>query len=223
MSKINTNIHQSLTNLDFSRNANIRQLIIDWPRLQNVVRINGQPLAELFKGAGIDVGAELNPDDPILQAKFKKILEPLLPAKVNITELDAMYNQLAAVLHQGGLPFSLETQVVKSLTTQGRMFDSVKKGMDRRVDLVSTDQGFAVKELFLYNGNISKQDPDNPEFMQESNEIPLLTGKCEYDVEITATQVKPVFKAMQLSSPAEQLETMLQSSPENLTDERADE
>ena len=51
MSKSNTFINHSLASLDFSRNSNIRQVIIDWTRLQNVVRINGQPLADLFKGA----------------------------------------------------------------------------------------------------------------------------------------------------------------------------
>ncbi len=198
-------IEAELQKESFSRNATLSQLVTDWPRLQNIIYINNQPLSKLFEKAGLDV-ENLDPNDPNVLSKFKQILSPLLPCDVQPSS--SLYNQLAGVLHQGGLPFRLETQTAKDLNENDRMLDNVKRGMSRRVDLVGNEDGFSVREVFIYNGNISQRDPDNPEFVQSEGH-PMLSGRSEYMVYVNDTQIIPQLKSALLSTSEPELDSLL--------------
>jgi hypothetical protein len=127
-----------------------------------------------------------------------------------VTPSDELYDKLASILHQGGLPCRLETQVARLLTESDRMMDNVKQQMNRRVDLTSTDTGFAVREVFIYTGNISQRDPDNPEFIQEPHQVPILSGKCEHSVVVNNNDIELRFKRMILSTHEQKLDNLLQ-------------
>ncbi len=209
----NQGIYNALEHGDFSRNADLSQLIKDWPRLSHVIHINGQPLSKLFEDRELHFDEETDIQDHKVQADFKKVLDMLLPKSLSSQHNEDIYQQLSSVLHQGGLLASLETQIVKTLTDSGRMLDSVKKNMSRRVDLNTTETGFSVKELFIYNGNISQRNPDEPEFVQKPNASALLTGKCEYDVVVDKVNIATTLKEMLISTKESGLEKILEKGP----------
>jgi len=206
-------IYNALEKGDFSRNADLSQLIKDWPRLSHVIHINNQPLSKLFEDRELDFDEETDIHDPEVQAKFKQILDMLLPQSVSSQDHENTYQQLSSVLHQGGLLVSLETQIVKTLTGSERMLDSVKKDMSRRVDLNTTETGFSLKELFIYRGNVSQRNPDEPEFEQKPNASALLTGKCEYDVVVNKENIETTLKGILISTKEPGLEEILEKGP----------
>ncbi|AHE67683.1 hypothetical protein [Legionella oakridgensis] len=206
-------IEQALERSEFSRAANLSQLMIDWPRMKHYLYINGQSLQEHAEEVGIDLAKILeSPHDPILQAQFKKLLDPLIPAALH--DKDQVYDQLAQVLHQGGLPTILETELQKSLNSEGMMLDNVKRGMERRTDLIPTDEGFIIKELFVYQGNLSRKDPDNPEYVQKPGKAPILSGKCIYEVAVSKSGIELELQEMQLSATEKKLEMLLMPPPD---------
>ncbi|WP_133126913.1 hypothetical protein [Legionella nagasakiensis] len=206
-------IERALEHPNFSRNATISQLMIDWPRIKHYLYINGQSLQAHAEEAGIDLDKVFGaPHDPMVQAQFKTLLDPLIPATFN--DKDEIYDQLAQILHQGGLPTILERELQTSLTYDGMMLDNVKRGMERRIDLIPTDEGFAMKELFVYQGNLSRRDPDNPEYVQRPGKAPILSGKCIYEVAISEAGVNLELKEMQLSSTEKKLEMLLMPDPD---------
>jgi hypothetical protein len=48
-------LEKELIDLNFSRNANMAQLVIDWPRLQKVIYINNESVGQLLSRSGIDL------------------------------------------------------------------------------------------------------------------------------------------------------------------------
>jgi hypothetical protein len=212
--ELKTNVKTDVE-IEADRLSNLNQLIIDWVRIRNIIFINGESLGDIFKAKGItaDAYAEhggFDREDPVLLGNFKKILLDLIPPAERHHDVEKTYQQIALLLHQGGLFSSLEAQIARTLTENGRMFDSAKSGMRRGVFLETTDSGFTIKEIFTYTGNISKRNPDEPEFLPKGVR-PLLTGKCEYNVTVKGANVIPSFNGMLISSDEPALEVILQA------------
>lgn len=67
----------------------------------------------------------MDPPDPAVLIKFKEILSPFIPIDLEMS--DEVCVQFARVLHEGGLPFQLESQVASTLSENDRMMDNVKR------------------------------------------------------------------------------------------------
>lgn len=217
-----TEVHKALVNMEFSRNASLDQLVTDWPRRAQRVRIDGLSFDKFLKAQGITENpAEI--DSSIIKEKLKDFLLPLIPVSQRTGNLDAQYNKLATVLHQGGLPSLLEKEIVESLNNREQMLKSVRDGTSRWIDLTPTDTGFKVVSSFQYKGNIvSKDDPDEITYKQETSTDPvsgleaqpMLVGHSEFDVILTKDKVKPDLGSFQIQSSNPTLNKLFDAAPE---------
>ncbi len=192
--------------------TNIQQLMMDWPRRVDRIYINGTPLKEMFKRLGIPE-SNLDINDPATQTKFKILLSSFIgiPKGDLEKQREVTYEEVAGILKQGALIDNLETKVDQSLSAQGFSRDNTRKTI-RRADLTLNEKGFSLKSEFTYEGNISKQNPEDPLFDQANYKKPMIKGAVEYQVSLNkeGLNVKP--KASSLSVADNKLKNMIDIS-----------
>lgn len=212
-----SNIYKTLSHLNFSKDSNLKQIMVDWPRLQGILRINGETIADVANNLSIDLN-NLHPDEIDDQKKMKTILTTLFTDRMKKDSLSEQqsfdpntfdFNQLGEILHQGGILFSLEAAVKETLN-QNDMY-MPQKGFSRVIDLITTDNGFDVKQLFEYNADIlDKNDPEIIKVQKpDKPKMPVLTGICKYSVEVNQENVTPKFEGFQLATQNKTLQPIL--------------
>lgn len=269
-------IQEQLQTFDYSKNADMSQLIRDWYRNQNTIYIDREPLTKIFADNDFQLDAEtaMNADEKTQQEFAERILSKLVPEKYRVTEEDlqrlqslnnelgsstpisgqehlqeeqkqlldkvtqqkAILAELPKHLHQGGLPYALETKMVNTLASEDLALNIDKSAkvpqMSRSTHIVTNQEGFDLKEQFIYAGDIvSKWDRDEVlfEYDKRSEQIkqqdvnhtrqpkPMLAGNSLYAVKVTPEAFTPKLEQMKLMVREEKLERKIQ--PEHFKQE----
>lgn len=179
---------EDIGKLDFSRNSSLDKMIQDWCRMTNNIIIGTKTLAEIMKDKNIQIPENYNPADNDSKS-FKQQLQYLVTTQLlsqidyDDVDLSKLWDELAKILHQGGLMTSFEKEIQQKLVKQQLMFDSSHEEDSKIQHMILTpcNGGFRVANIYKDEGKI--KDISDIELPIKESDVHI-TGGCDYKVTI---------------------------------------